>query len=111
MKKEKEKKKVEEPAFEFVPGGRGAQNVAASRLGPRLGEQSSPAARRAACARAASPDAEVSPQVELGGSGTRPGPRGGHASHRRQGPYSITALAAEAAATARTTAPGSASSI
>ncbi|XP_036917128.1 uncharacterized protein LOC118997546 isoform X2 [Sturnira hondurensis] len=51
------KKKVEEPAFEFVPDGRGAQNVATSALGPRLGVQSSPAAPRAASAPAACPDA------------------------------------------------------
>lgn len=50
-------------------------------------------------------------QVELGGSRPRPGPRGGNASHRQQGPYSITAPGAEAAATARTTARASASSI
>lgn len=63
----KKKKKVEKkPAFEFVPGGRGAQNVAASALGPRLGAQSSPAARRAAFARAASPDAEVPPSGRVG---------------------------------------------
>lgn len=61
--------------------------------------------------------AEVSPRVELGGSRARPGPvrSKGRArfSPAAGGPYSITApRAEEAAATARTTAPGwSASSI
>lgn len=40
--------------------------MAASALGPRLGAQSSPAARRAAFARAASPDAEVPPSGRAG---------------------------------------------
>lgn len=71
------KKSREKPAFGFVPGGRGAQNAAEAAL------SLAPTARRAACARAASLDAEAPPVVELAGAAAGPGPVQGRARFSR----------------------------
>lgn len=70
----KKERRAKNQRSSFVPGDCGTQNTAASALGPGLGAQSSPAARRAACARAASLNAEAPPLVEPSGRGSRPRP-------------------------------------